>query len=64
MASADYRLCDLCQSKCFYDATLGYDFEEYPETGLYSLGAWVCLCTDCAKVYEIKIKPKSTETKN
>ncbi len=25
MAAADYRLCDLCESKAFYDANLGYE---------------------------------------
>jgi len=26
MALADYRLCDLCECKTFYDAELNYDF--------------------------------------
>lgn len=25
MAGADYRLCDICESKAFYDARLNYD---------------------------------------
>ena len=25
MAAADYRLCDLCNGKAFYDANLNYD---------------------------------------
>lgn len=33
MALADYRLCDICDSKCFYDAHLNY------ETGLSEYGA-------------------------
>jgi hypothetical protein len=27
MAAADYRSCDLCGTKAFYDANLGYEFE-------------------------------------
>ena len=58
MAAADYRHCDICGAKAFYDAELNYDFEDYPETGLYNLGSWVCLCTECSKTHEIKIVPK------
>jgi hypothetical protein len=58
MARADYRLCDVCDDKAFYDANLNYDFEENPETGLWQLGAWVVLCSDCAKTHDIQIVPK------
>ena len=47
MAAADYRLCDICGSKTFYDSELDYDFKKYLDTGLYNLGAWICLCRDC-----------------
>lgn len=26
MASGDYRSCDVCGCKCFYDASLNYDY--------------------------------------
>jgi hypothetical protein len=39
MAYADYRHCDICDAKTFYDANLDYDWEEYPETGLRNTGA-------------------------
>ena len=58
MALLDYRLCDVCNSKCFYDAQLQYDFEDNKTTGLYNLGNWICLCTDCSKTHEIKIEKK------
>jgi hypothetical protein len=58
MAYADYRHCDVCGAKAFYDANLSYDEEEYPETGLFNLGAWLCLCIACAKTHELKIIKK------
>lgn len=51
MAAADYRLCDVCGSKTFYDANLDYDFKEYPGTGLYNLGDWSVICRNCAKTH-------------
>lgn len=34
MALSDYRLCDVCDGKAFYDAHLSYEFEpsEYSDT--------------------------------
>lgn len=55
MALADYRLCDVCEAKCFYDERLSYDFAEYPDTGLYNTGAWAVLCRDCAKTHKTVI---------
>jgi hypothetical protein len=57
MAYADYRLCDVCQEKAFYDANLSYDFEEHPDTGLYNVGAWGVLCRDCVKTHRVVILP-------
>lgn len=57
MALADYRLCDVCGRKAFYDANLNYDFNEYPETGLSNLGDWSVLCRDCAKTHTTQIVP-------
>lgn len=61
MALADYRLCDLCEAKCFYDERLSYDFTEYPDTGLYNTGAWTVLCRDCAKTHKTVIVPKEQQ---
>lgn len=61
MAAGDYRLCDVCGAKSFYDSTLNYDFDEYPETGLFNLGDWACICKECAKTHEIAILRKASE---
>jgi hypothetical protein len=61
MALADYRLCDVCGGKAFYDANLNYDFSECNEKGeprLDYLGDWAVLCIDCAKTHEVVIRPK------
>lgn len=58
MAASDYRLCDICDKKTFYDAELQYDFKAYPKTGLFNLGDWACLCIECAKTHEVVIKVK------
>lgn len=55
MARADYRLCDKCGGKAFYDATLDYDFRTYRDTGLWNLGDWAVLCRECAKKFECVI---------
>lgn len=68
MAAADYRLCDKCNRKAFYDANLNYDFStaayKIPENEkvrdndykLDSLGDWTVLCRDCAKMYKCVIE--------
>jgi hypothetical protein len=58
MALADYRLCDACGRKTFYDANLNYNFDElFPDGSpkLDYLGDWCVICEDCAKTYECKI---------
>lgn len=68
MAYADYRLCDVCGSKAFYDASLNYeskltydDRECAREAGcdagyhLEYLGDWAVICQDCAKNYKVQI---------
>jgi len=60
MAMADYRLCDLCGCKVFYDANLNYENEpsEYIRGDTYSLenlGDWAVICRECAKVHEVII---------
>lgn len=56
MSRADYRLCDVCDEKAFYDASLNYEHDKSGPTGLgYRLdylGDWVVICEDCAKTHE------------
>lgn len=52
MAKCDYRLCDLCNSKVFYDAEVDYDaYEE-------QLGDWAVICSDCARDHRVMIVKK------
>ena len=69
MAAADYRLCDVCGCKAFYDANLNYEQgsdvagsvrnggQMNENTELDCLGDWVVLCTDCAKTHKCVIEP-------
>jgi len=59
MAGADYRSCDVCGCKTFYDAKLDYDFDTYPKNGL-RLGDWKVLCEKCAETYVVRIVNKNT----
>lgn len=76
MALADYRLCDLCEGKAFYDAHMHYQYpnrdgsweDDYgsPIRGenykLGYLGDWKVLCVDCAKTHKCVIQPLEKET--
>lgn len=67
MAFADYRLCDVCERKVFYDANLNYEFEQPKEPCLVlhggkekhytleHLGDWSVLCDDCSKTHRTVI---------
>ncbi len=69
MASADYRTCDMCGGKAFYDANLSYDFPDEGEEAtrqvgkicgnhkLDYVGDWAVLCTDCSKTHRCVIEP-------
>lgn len=61
MALADYRLCDLCESKTFYDANLSWNDpdEKHRDSWLYGLGDWAVICEECAKTHECVVRPKS-----
>ena len=48
MALADYRLCDQCGCKTFYDAEVNYEAAD--------LGDWKVLCKDCAETHQCIIK--------
>ncbi len=73
MALCDYRLCDMCEGKVFYDAGLNYEFREgddrehYPPfrvageelngDSLDYLGDWAVICNDCAKTHKCIVVP-------
>lgn len=61
MAAGDYRLCDICHSKTYYDANLDFDFKAYPRWGL-RLGDWKVICIECAKTHECVIVPRAAVT--
>lgn len=72
MAASDYRLCDLCSGKVFYDANLNYEQGREVNgivrnggillhyTKLDYLGDWTVICTDCAVTHECIIRPRIT----
>ena len=60
MAAADYRSCDVCGKKTFYDADLDYgnnprEFVRGTEYSLGYLGDWVVICRECSKKYKATI---------
>lgn len=68
MAYADYRHCDLCDRKTFYDANLDYDEgaidrPAFRRAGvaipgglaLHNLGDWAVLCDECSKTHVTQI---------
>jgi len=70
MAYSDYRLCDKCGCKAFYDSNLNYQHstknEPIPDSDLIrnsfykldDLGDWCVLCRECSKEHECVIVPK------
>lgn len=57
MALADYYLCDVCNTKVFYDYDVEYEFEDMPA---YGVGDMACICKACSSQYEIKIVKKGS----
>jgi hypothetical protein len=66
VANADYRLCDNCTVKAFYDCNLNYETGEPPKVcgvgggfmaKLDNLGDWAVLCRDCATTHRTLIAP-------
>ena len=58
MAAADYRLCDCCNGKVFYDSNLNYEFGEVLPSGHMKvdyLGDWAVICEDCAKTHKTMV---------
>jgi hypothetical protein len=61
MAGADYRSCDVCGGKTFYDAHLDYNKPDEAhgyEWWLHGIGDWKVICIGCAKTHEIVVRPK------
>lgn len=59
MSGADYKHCDNCECKTFYDANLDYDFKENDKrTQLHNTGDHKALCSKCADSFELVIKPR------
>ena len=61
MALSDYRLCDVCSSKAFYDANLNYDMDLIDKNGdpkLERVGDMKVICDSCAKTHEVVIDRK------
>lgn len=73
MAASDYRLCDVCAGKAFYDANLNYEYTRDTShsvrnagslmsgTRLDYLGDWVVVCEDCIETHEIVLRRKETD---
>jgi hypothetical protein len=66
MAMRDYRLCDVCGNKAFYDAHLNYEQErDTPKDEMARdcgykldyLGDWAVICIDCAKTHKTVVVP-------
>jgi len=59
MAAADYRLCDLCNGKAFYDADLNYDgrTDQWGHPLPDHVGDWAVICEECAKTNQVVIRP-------
>jgi hypothetical protein len=75
VAAADYRLCDVCNGKVFYDVELDYRFtsrqdpiekdEQAMVCGepqgyrLQYLGDWAVICEQCCKTHRVAILPRA-----
>lgn len=74
MAAADYRLCDVCGRKAFYDSNLNYESGSdvvgsvrnggmlMDQTSLDYLGDWVVICRECAKTHKCVVVPLDDAT--
>lgn len=54
MAASDYRLCDVCGSKAFYDVSLNYDFDSVDVLGnpkLQYVSSMAVVCDKCADTH-------------
>ena len=60
MAGADYRRCDVCDGKTFYDANCCYmePDADHQDWWLYGVGDWAVICPECAKTHEVIVRQK------
>lgn len=62
MAMLDYRLCDVCSGKAFYDAALDYNDEDHRNAAgdlmPRGCGSWAVLCVKCAATHETQVVPR------
>jgi hypothetical protein len=60
MAEADYKSCDKCGGRTFYDSNLHYDDEWDNSWGRpYGVGDWGVLCKECAKGFKVVVEEKA-----
>ena len=62
MASCDYKLCDICSKKHFYDSDIYYPDSEYAKA--LENKTVKSICDTCAKTHEIVIKQKDNNNGN
>lgn len=65
MAAADYRLCDVCTRKTFYDANVDYEpspkgHPNWPSMIPNRVGDWRVICDECAQTHEVIVRLKSS----
>jgi hypothetical protein len=58
MALADYRLCDVCEKKCFYDSNVSYnDAQDADDDHVEGMpgwtGDWRVICVECTKTHAV-----------
>lgn len=65
MAGADYKSCDVCSAKTFYDANLDYEqptkemmADKKYDWWLHGIGDWKVICPKCAETMKVIIVPK------
>lgn len=64
MALADYKLCDVCGRKTYYDANLNFDLGDRGPDGFPvpdGAGDLAALCRECVKTHEIVIATRGDE---
>lgn len=73
MAAGDYYSCDVCGSKCFYDANLNYEWPDKKNPipteemmlgincKLDYCGDMAAICRDCRSTHEIVVREKSND---
>lgn len=65
MAMCDYRWCNVCGCKAFYDANLHYEddaplAQNEQELPAGPVADMACLCGECLKTHKIAIVPRTS----